>query len=119
MAGILHALRGDLRAVLAPVVFAIGKLRCFSQLRGSEEEQERPSRTVWVGSVLKVSPSGRVGGTKDYKDTVLPVFLTTLIKLRDLFFPELTQSVTGLRREEGTSSLWLTMSGGSLFNPGF
>lgn len=96
------------------VVFAIGKFKCTSLLTGSDEEQERPSRTVWLGSVLKVSPSGKVSGKEDYKQTVLPVFLTTLIKPRELFFPELTASISGVRSQESKSSLWLTMSSGTI-----
>jgi len=83
-------------------LFTVGKLTCASRLRGAEEDTERPTRTIWIGSLVKVRSSGSVGGREDYNDNQLPDFLTALVKLKELVFMDLPSSATGCRANKAT-----------------
>src|SRR5262249_44772764 len=89
-------------------MLAIAKLSCFSKIRGSSEESVRPTAALWLGSVITMSPSGSVGGKKDYGDKALPDFLTCLVKPKELVFPALTASINGSRYEESGAFVWFT-----------
>jgi hypothetical protein len=81
------------------------KLSCTSRMRGSEEDTERPSQAVWIGLVVKVGPTGHIGGKNDYNDNMLPDFLITLVKPKELIFTELPASSSGSSSREVHASL--------------
>jgi hypothetical protein len=93
-------------------LFAVAKLSCTARLRSSEGDGEQSKRAFWIGSVVKVSASGTVGGKADYNDAALPDFLTTLVKPKELIFTELPVSATGSHTKEGPAWLWPKPSGG-------
>lgn len=95
-------------------MFAIGKVSYFSRLRGSTEETEKPTRGFWLGSLIRLGPSGLAGGNGGSNESTLPTFFTELVDPTELIFPPLPRSITGRLHEKSSATLWRSNSIGGV-----
>lgn len=90
-------------------IFLIGKLE--GSIRRADGESPDPSKTLWLGSWLRIGPQGVVSGKEDWNIKSLPpAFETLRIAPRRLLFPTIPDRLPGTLGSTSTASLFTSSS---------